>query len=369
MAEALKTQGNQYFAAKKYKEAIVAYSAAIEIDDANAIYYSNRSAAHFGAGDFEAALQDADKSLKIDETFAKGFIRKGKAERALGRPAHGEKTFLLGLKKKPEDELLKMGYQEFIKDEDGDQSRLYGMDEVKVVNFQADQGMQMHTEEFIRALPSRAHECAFLGDFQGFKKHWKPKLHSNMRAWKVKLPIVSVIVSGEQRVSYMSSTRRPCNPEYSSIMKYVLEQGHCRTDAKDIGGYTALAHASGHHVVLPLALILLEFGADASTRNRFGATPLFTAIRFREFEAAQMLLDAGSDPRASIATDGSTIEMVAQLTDPRMLAMVHEKLNLNQENKDAVPGGSCGHCGKIGAKQRCGGCRFVLYCNRDWYVW
>lgn len=54
---------------------------------------------------------------------------------------------------------------------------------------------------------------------------------------------------------------------HAAILRAVCEAG-ARVDAVDVAGYTALAHAAGHHPQLDLARVLLEFGADPSRPTR-----------------------------------------------------------------------------------------------------
>ena len=70
----LKDQGNKVFAAKDYDKAIQLFSEAIKLDPSNHVLYSNRSAAHAGKKEWDAALEDAEavsfvpKALRLDAT-------------------------------------------------------------------------------------------------------------------------------------------------------------------------------------------------------------------------------------------------------------------------------------------------------------
>jgi tetratricopeptide (TPR) repeat protein len=364
-AEELKTIGNAHFINKEYREAVQAYTDAIGLDKASPVLYSNRSAAHVGNGNAKAALKDAEASLEIDESYTKGFLRKCKALSALGRPAHAEHALKEGFEKFPDDIILIQGLKDFYLEEDGDQSKLRGIfpgsPAQNMRDFQSEQGMKIGTGEMFYSLPHAAFRWALVGDLDSFKKEYDPIKHSKMRCWGVKLPLTSLIVSGAQRF-----VKGPLTPQFEEILKLVLENGWCRVDALDIAGYSALSHATGHHPTLELAKILLEYGADPSSRNRMGATPLFTAIMSQEFEATKLLLDAGSDPKA-VDYEGASLQQIAAVASPKIVAMLHEKMNLNQENKDIAPGGNCNNptCGKPGATRRCGECRLAIYCNRD----
>ncbi|TIA91396.1 hypothetical protein E3P99_01113 [Wallemia hederae] len=78
-ADELKAQGNALMSAQKYKEAIDAYTQAIELHPTNKILYSNRAAAYSQAGDQDASIADAKKALEIDPAFARAYSRLGHA--------------------------------------------------------------------------------------------------------------------------------------------------------------------------------------------------------------------------------------------------------------------------------------------------
>jgi len=50
---------------------------AINMDPKNGVYYSNRSAAYCGMGDFKLALEDAHKCCELKPDWPKGFAREG----------------------------------------------------------------------------------------------------------------------------------------------------------------------------------------------------------------------------------------------------------------------------------------------------
>ncbi|KAI9925729.1 hypothetical protein AWENTII_012163 [Aspergillus wentii] len=84
MADALKAEGNKAFSAKDYPTAIEKFSQAIGLDSSNHILYSNRSAVYAAQGNYQGALDDANKATEIKPDWSKGWGRKGAAYRGLG---------------------------------------------------------------------------------------------------------------------------------------------------------------------------------------------------------------------------------------------------------------------------------------------
>ncbi|KAK0383004.1 hypothetical protein NLU13_8920 [Sarocladium strictum] len=83
-AEALKSKGNAAMAAKDYPLAIQLYTSALQLTPRNAIYLSNRAAAHSAAKDHTSARTDAETAVAIDPSYTKAWSRLGLARFALG---------------------------------------------------------------------------------------------------------------------------------------------------------------------------------------------------------------------------------------------------------------------------------------------
>lgn len=79
----LKERGNNALTAGNFDEAISLYTEAINLDDKNHVLLSNRSAAYAKAEKFEDALKDAEKTIEVNPTWAKGYSRKGAALMAM----------------------------------------------------------------------------------------------------------------------------------------------------------------------------------------------------------------------------------------------------------------------------------------------
>lgn len=60
------------------------FSQAIAIETENHLLYSNRSAVYSAQGDYQKALDDANKATEIKPDWSKGHLRKGAALRGQG---------------------------------------------------------------------------------------------------------------------------------------------------------------------------------------------------------------------------------------------------------------------------------------------
>ncbi|PHH72176.1 hypothetical protein CDD82_6137 [Ophiocordyceps australis] len=97
MAEALKNKGNAAMAQRDYASAVGLYSQALELVPRNAIFLSNRAAAHSAAGDHEAARVDAEAAVAADPGYTKGWSRLGLARYALGDPRGAMEAYQSGM--------------------------------------------------------------------------------------------------------------------------------------------------------------------------------------------------------------------------------------------------------------------------------
>ncbi|VDB90060.1 unnamed protein product [Peniophora sp. CBMAI 1063] len=94
----LKAQGNKAFSAKDYDSAITLFSKALELDPNNHVLWSNRSAAKISKRDYAGGLEDAEQCVKVNPTWAKGYLRKGAALHGERRYADAIEAYETGLK-------------------------------------------------------------------------------------------------------------------------------------------------------------------------------------------------------------------------------------------------------------------------------
>ena len=88
-AEEYKTKGNESLAAKRYDDAIEAYTKAIEFNPTSAVYYCNRAAAYSSLNMHQDAVDDAKRALERNPSYAKAYGRMGAAYFAQGHLRYG----------------------------------------------------------------------------------------------------------------------------------------------------------------------------------------------------------------------------------------------------------------------------------------
>ena len=93
LAENKKEEGNTYYKQKLYTQALLCYSDAINLCPKFAAYYGNRAATYMMMNKYLDALEDARQSVRLDDTFVKGYMREGKCHLALGDAMAAERSY------------------------------------------------------------------------------------------------------------------------------------------------------------------------------------------------------------------------------------------------------------------------------------
>eukprot|EP00903_Cladosiphon_okamuranus_P012279 g11516.t1 len=114
-AQEWKDKGNAALKAGDFEDAISSYTKAIELDPSNHVFYSNRSAAHLSNDNAAKALEDAELCIKANDSWAKGFTRKGAALHKLKRYDEAAEAYEEGLKTSPGDAALGRGLDDVLK--------------------------------------------------------------------------------------------------------------------------------------------------------------------------------------------------------------------------------------------------------------
>eukprot|EP01084_Bolivina_argentea_P046431 85526_1 len=98
-AEILKGAGNKLLGQKQYKQAIAKYTAAINKNGQNAVYYSNRAAAQTYLKNYKQAINDSRKASSIDPNYVKAYVREGLAEYEMGQYQNAHDAYSKALNK------------------------------------------------------------------------------------------------------------------------------------------------------------------------------------------------------------------------------------------------------------------------------
>lgn len=103
----MKDKGNKALQEGKYDEAVKYYTEGIAIDGSNHVLYSNRSAAYAKAEKYSQSLEDAEKTVTLQPTWAKGYSRKGSALAYLGKIDESIKAYETALQLDPSNAQIK----------------------------------------------------------------------------------------------------------------------------------------------------------------------------------------------------------------------------------------------------------------------
>lgn len=79
VAQRFKEQGNQAYKNQDYAKAITCYSKAIEIDQLDPSYFTNRALCYFNINKFEECIKDCDRALRINNDLPKAWKKKSQS--------------------------------------------------------------------------------------------------------------------------------------------------------------------------------------------------------------------------------------------------------------------------------------------------
>ncbi|EPY32473.1 stress-induced-phosphoprotein 1 [Angomonas deanei] len=156
IAKQKKDEGNEFFKADKYPEAVAAYTEAIKRNPTEHTAYSNRAAAYLKLGAYNDALKDAEKCVELKPDFVKGYARKGHAYFWTKQYNRALQAYDEGLKIDPNNADCKDGrYRTMMKiremssgqSGDGDEAARRAMDDPEIANIMRDSYMQLVLQE------------------------------------------------------------------------------------------------------------------------------------------------------------------------------------------------------------------------------
>lgn len=102
-ADELKEQGNKCVKAANFTEAVLHYTHAIKLNPNDAILYSNRSLAFLKMQQYYYANEDADRTIVLNPTWAKGYYRKAEVHMSVGQYDTALLSYGKALQLQPQD--------------------------------------------------------------------------------------------------------------------------------------------------------------------------------------------------------------------------------------------------------------------------
>ncbi|OAA64602.1 serine/threonine-protein phosphatase ppt1 [Niveomyces insectorum RCEF 264] len=103
-ALALKNEGNKAFAKHDWPTAIDLYTQAIELDDAEPTYFSNRAQAYLKTEAYGYAIADATKAIELNPKFIKAYYRRALAAAAILHPKDALQDFKVCVRLDPNNQ-------------------------------------------------------------------------------------------------------------------------------------------------------------------------------------------------------------------------------------------------------------------------
>lgn len=110
-AAAEKEAGNAAFKARDFEQAIVHFTAAIEADNTDAVFYSNRSAALAHLTRWEEALADAKSCVTLKPEWGKAWVRMGSAHVGLQEWSEAKEAFGRAMEIEPDDKSIQTSWE------------------------------------------------------------------------------------------------------------------------------------------------------------------------------------------------------------------------------------------------------------------
>eukprot|EP01016_Furgasonia_blochmanni_P055030 TRINITY_DN9139_c0_g3_i5.p1 TRINITY_DN9139_c0_g3~~TRINITY_DN9139_c0_g3_i5.p1 ORF type:complete len:182 (-),score=28.68 TRINITY_DN9139_c0_g3_i5:91-636(-) len=83
--QAYKEKGNEYFAKGDFLKAIIEYSRAIDLDDSQTTFFSNRARCFIKVNDFRKGLEDSNRAIELDDCNIKAYMLSAECLVELGR--------------------------------------------------------------------------------------------------------------------------------------------------------------------------------------------------------------------------------------------------------------------------------------------
>jgi len=155
IAEQEKQKGNDCFKKGEFADAVKFYSEAVKSIPRDAKIYSNRAACYTKLTAFDLALKDCDKSIELDPSFVKAYLRKGNALKVMGQTQKAMDVYEKAMEIDPNNAEAKQGYKDCAVKQystgggssDPEEVRKRAMNDPEVQAIMADPAMRMILEQ------------------------------------------------------------------------------------------------------------------------------------------------------------------------------------------------------------------------------
>eukprot|EP01121_Diplochlamys_sp_Union-15-3_P003453 TRINITY_DN1333_c0_g2_i2.p1 TRINITY_DN1333_c0_g2~~TRINITY_DN1333_c0_g2_i2.p1 ORF type:complete len:286 (-),score=72.73 TRINITY_DN1333_c0_g2_i2:35-829(-) len=154
-ADECKNKGNTAFTQKDYLEAVKWYTEGLNLDPKNHVLWSNLAAANIELKHYDVAVQNCDKSIKVNPKWIKGYYRQAQALAELKLFDQAIATLQKGIKEVPTDKDLERKLAETKQQQaEYNKHRLKGKDGKPLIA--AEEAKEQGNEAFKKALFEKA---------------------------------------------------------------------------------------------------------------------------------------------------------------------------------------------------------------------
>jgi len=148
-SEEEKAKGNEFFKKGDYPGAIKHYTEAIARNPDDAKIYSNRAASYTKLTEFNLGLKDCDSCIRLDPTFIKGYIRKGKIHQAMRQFSKAQDAYQHAVDLDANNNEALQGIRECVMADNGDEEEIKkrAMADPEIQQILKDPAMRMILEQ------------------------------------------------------------------------------------------------------------------------------------------------------------------------------------------------------------------------------
>jgi len=151
LAEVEKQKGNESFKKGDWAQAVKFYTEALKRNPQDSKIYSNRAACYTKLTAFDLALKDCDKSIELDPTFVKAYLRKGNVLKAMGQVQKAMDVYEKAMEIAPDSNEAKQGYKDCAvrqySSNDPEETRKRAMNDPEIQQIMGDPAMRMILEQ------------------------------------------------------------------------------------------------------------------------------------------------------------------------------------------------------------------------------